>query len=133
MLVPSATSAAGSGGSLKIGVVLSGGQAPGGHNVICGLFGKPSSFLPLVGLHFYLLINGKPFLEKKKKTSDYLEQRTKGSTLYGFRGGPAGIMNSRYIFLTSDFVRPYRNQVRMICSWLAMKMSYFLHIINQLE
>lgn len=26
--------------SLKIGVVLSGGQAPGGHNVICGLFGE---------------------------------------------------------------------------------------------
>jgi len=25
---------------LKIGVVLSGGQAPGGHNVISGLFGK---------------------------------------------------------------------------------------------
>lgn len=25
---------------LKIGVVLSGGQAPGGHNVICGIFGK---------------------------------------------------------------------------------------------
>ena len=26
--------------SLKIGVVLSGGQAPGGHNVITGIFGK---------------------------------------------------------------------------------------------
>lgn len=25
--------------SLKIGVVLSGGQAPGGHNVISGIFG----------------------------------------------------------------------------------------------
>lgn len=24
---------------LRIGVVLSGGQAPGGHNVICGIFG----------------------------------------------------------------------------------------------
>ena len=29
-----------SGQKLKIGVVLSGGQAPGGHNVISGLFGK---------------------------------------------------------------------------------------------
>lgn len=28
---------------LKIGVVLSGGQAPGGHNVISGIFGE--SFL----------------------------------------------------------------------------------------
>lgn len=26
-------------GPVKIGVVLSGGQAPGGHNVICGIFG----------------------------------------------------------------------------------------------
>lgn len=26
--------------SLKIGVVLSGGQAPGGHNVISGIFGE---------------------------------------------------------------------------------------------
>ncbi|RLM92477.1 pyrophosphate--fructose 6-phosphate 1-phosphotransferase subunit beta [Panicum miliaceum] len=25
---------------LKVGVVLSGGQAPGGHNVICGIFGE---------------------------------------------------------------------------------------------
>lgn len=30
----------GSDKKLKIGVVLSGGQAPGGHNVICGIFGK---------------------------------------------------------------------------------------------
>lgn len=26
--------------NLKVGVVLSGGQAPGGHNVISGIFGK---------------------------------------------------------------------------------------------
>ncbi|XP_020549792.1 pyrophosphate--fructose 6-phosphate 1-phosphotransferase subunit beta-like [Sesamum indicum] len=47
---------------LKVGVVLSGGQAPGGHNVISGLLDK-----------------------------------TKGSTLYGFRGGPAGIMKCKYV------------------------------------
>ncbi|WZZ71813.1 hypothetical protein YC2023_083183 [Brassica napus] len=34
----SRASAASSGEKLKIGVVLSGGQAPGGHNVISGLF-----------------------------------------------------------------------------------------------
>ena len=33
-------SAAASGEKLKIDVVSSGGQAPGGHNVISGLFGK---------------------------------------------------------------------------------------------
>lgn len=41
---PSAMVVAGDSGkgeeSLKIGVVLSGGQAPGGHNVICGIFGE---------------------------------------------------------------------------------------------
>ncbi|XP_075516178.1 pyrophosphate--fructose 6-phosphate 1-phosphotransferase subunit beta-like [Primulina tabacum] len=73
--------------SLKIGVVLSGGQAPGGHNVISGLF-------------------------------DYLQDRTKGSKLYGFKGGPAGIMKCKYVQLTTDFVYPYRNQggFDMICS-----------------
>ncbi|KFK30957.1 hypothetical protein AALP_AA6G049400 [Arabis alpina] len=72
---------------LKIGVVLSGGQAPGGHNVICGIF-------------------------------DYLQEFAKGSSLFGFRGGPAGIMKGKYVELTSDFVHPYRNQggFDMICS-----------------
>ncbi|KAL9266874.1 Pyrophosphate--fructose 6-phosphate 1-phosphotransferase subunit beta-like protein [Drosera capensis] len=79
VLVPSET--AGSDQKLKIGVVLSGGQAPGGHNVICGIF-------------------------------DYLETRAKGSTIYGFRGGPAGIMKCKYVELTSDFVYPYRNQFK---------------------
>ena len=36
--------------SLKIGVVLSGGQAPGGHNVIAGIFGKD------LVLYFYQLM-----------------------------------------------------------------------------
>ncbi|KAL0334376.1 UNVERIFIED_CONTAM: Pyrophosphate--fructose 6-phosphate 1-phosphotransferase subunit beta [Sesamum angustifolium] len=73
--------------TLKVGVVLSGGQAPGGHNVISGLL-------------------------------DYLQDKTKGSTLYGFRGGPAGIMKCKYVVLTTDYVYPYRNQggFDMICS-----------------
>jgi hypothetical protein len=37
-LVPAAEPAATR--PLKVGVVLSGGQAPGGHNVICGIFGE---------------------------------------------------------------------------------------------
>ncbi|KAF5726466.1 pyrophosphate--fructose 6-phosphate 1-phosphotransferase subunit beta [Tripterygium wilfordii] len=73
--------------SLKIGVVLSGGQAPGGHNVISGIF-------------------------------DYLQQRAKGSTMYGFNGGPAGIMKCKFVELSSEFIYPYRNQggFDMICS-----------------
>ncbi|KAF3451776.1 hypothetical protein FNV43_RR07872 [Rhamnella rubrinervis] len=72
---------------LKIGVVLSGGQAPGGHNVISGIY-------------------------------DYLQDRAKGSTLYGFRGGPAGIMKCKYVELNSEYIYPYRNQggFDMICS-----------------
>ncbi|KAL6534664.1 hypothetical protein OROGR_013339 [Orobanche gracilis] len=87
MLVPGDASADVPNQSLKIGVVLSGGQAPGGHNVISGLF-------------------------------DYLQERIKGSTLYGFRGGPAGVMKCKYFELTKDFVYPYRNQggFDMICS-----------------
>lgn len=42
---------------------------------------------------------------------DYLQEYAKGSSLFGFRGGPAGIMKGKYIELTSEFVYPYRNQV----------------------
>ncbi|KAK8618272.1 hypothetical protein V6N13_132271 [Hibiscus sabdariffa] len=87
VLVPNGTDSLRSDLKLKIGVVLSGGQAPGGHNVISGIF-------------------------------DYLQDRTKGSILYGFKGGPAGIMKCKYIELTSDYIYPYRNQggFDMICS-----------------
>nr|KJB67274.1 hypothetical protein B456_010G184300 [Gossypium raimondii] len=79
MLVPNGVDNIGSDQKLKIGVVLSGGQAPGGHNVISGIF---------------------------------------GSTLYGFKGGPAGIMKGKYVELTADYIYPYRNQggFDMICS-----------------
>lgn len=41
-------------GPIKIGVVLSGGQAPGGHNVICGIFGV---FFSLdLDLLFFILV-----------------------------------------------------------------------------
>lgn len=64
---------------LTVGVVLSGGQAPGGHNVIAGLF-------------------------------DALQRIHPESKLYGFLGGPKGIVENKTIPLTSDQVRPYRNQ-----------------------
>ncbi|KAK6269086.1 hypothetical protein QUC31_013246 [Theobroma cacao] len=87
MLVPNGADSIGSDQKLKIGVVLSGGQAPGGHNVISGIF-------------------------------DYLQDCAKGSILYGFRGGPAGIMKCKYVELTADYIYPYRNQggFDMICS-----------------
>ncbi|XVF26108.1 hypothetical protein REPUB_Repub13aG0271400 [Reevesia pubescens] len=87
MLVPNGADSIPSDQKFKIGVVLSGGQAPGGHNVISGIF-------------------------------DYLQDRAKGSILYGFRGGPAGIMKCKYVELTADYIYPYRNQggFDMICS-----------------
>lgn len=121
MLVPSDTSAAASDQSLNIGVVLSGGQAPGGHNVISGLFGELFCF-DCSYYKFILLILFQVFLMLSLLSIDYLQERTKGSTLYGFRGGPAGIMNSKYVCLTSDLVYPYRNQVRFLHQlWLVTK------------
>ncbi|CAM8994963.1 unnamed protein product [Rhodiola kirilowii] len=87
VMVPSESGGLEAEQKLKIGVVLSGGQAPGGHNVISGIF-------------------------------DYLQQRTQGSIMYGFRGGPAGIMKCKYVELNPELIYPYRNQggFDMICS-----------------
>ena len=62
----------------NVGVILSGGQAPGGHNVIAGLF-------------------------------DGLKNANPQNKLYGFLGGPSGIIDGKYIELTSDIIDEYRN------------------------
>ena len=62
----------------NVGVILSGGQAPGGHNVICGLY-------------------------------DGIKALNKYCRLYGFLGGPAGLVKHRYIELTGDLIEQYRN------------------------
>ena len=62
----------------NIGVILSGGQAPGGHNVIAGLF-------------------------------DAMKQANPENKLYGFLGGPSGIIDGKYIELTKDIIDQYRN------------------------
>lgn len=33
--------------------------------------------------------------------------------MYGFKGGPAGIMKFKYVELTSDVINIYRNQVKL--------------------
>jgi len=63
---------------LKVGVILSGGQAPGGHNVIAGLF-------------------------------DGLKKGNPNSTLYGFKGGPSGLIDNKTLTLTSEIINEYRN------------------------
>ena len=107
LLVPNDSSSVQVNKNLKIGVVLSGGQAPGGHNVISGLFGKWRNN-NVVFLFKLLLISIYDFGE------DYLQDHAKGSTLYGFKGGPAGIMKCKYVELTAEFIYPYRNQVRFL-------------------
>lgn len=64
--------------AMNVGVILSGGQAPGGHNVISGLF-------------------------------DGLKALNKNNKLYGFLGGPSGLIEHKYIELTSDIIDDYRN------------------------
>ncbi len=64
--------------AFNVGVILSGGQAPGGHNVISGLF-------------------------------DGLKKINKDCKLYGFLGGPSGLVDHKYIELTSEIIDEYRN------------------------
>ena len=64
--------------AVNVGVILSGGQAPGGHNVIAGLF-------------------------------DGIKAMNKDSKLYGFLLGPAGLIDHKYIELTSVIIDEYRN------------------------
>ena len=63
---------------IKVGVILSGGQAPGGHNVIAGLF-------------------------------DGLKAMNKNSQLFGFLGGPSGLVDGKYFELTAKLIEEYRN------------------------
>lgn len=50
--------------------------------------------------------------------ADYLQDHAKGSTLYGFKGGPAGIMKCKYVQLTAELIYPYRNQVIFLKGFL---------------
>jgi len=63
---------------MNVGVILSGGQAPGGHNVICGLF-------------------------------DGIKKLNSDNRLYGFLLGPGGLVDHKYIELTTDIIDEYRN------------------------
>ncbi len=64
--------------AVHVGVILSGGQAPGGHNVIAGLF-------------------------------DGLKSLNANSKLYGFKGGPGGLVDNKYVEITTEFMAAYRN------------------------
>ena len=61
---------------INVGVILSGGQAPGGHNVISGIF-------------------------------DGIKTINADSKLYGFLGGPSGLVDHKYMELTAEIVDEY--------------------------
>ncbi|MBQ9855700.1 MAG: diphosphate--fructose-6-phosphate 1-phosphotransferase, partial [Clostridia bacterium] len=61
-----------------VGVILSGGQAPGGHNVVSGLY-------------------------------DALKATSKENELYGFKGGPSGLIDDDFIVFTDEYINQYRN------------------------
>jgi len=61
-----------------VGVILSGGQAPGGHNVICGLY-------------------------------DALKATDKDNVLFGFKGGPSGLLEDDYVIFDDEYINAYRN------------------------
>ncbi len=63
---------------VNVGVILSGGQAPGGHNVISGIF-------------------------------DGIKRIHPDSKLFGFLGGPGGLVKHEYVELTAEIVDEYRN------------------------
>lgn len=79
--LPVVTFESGSGNAtkaIKIGVILSGGQAPGGHNVIAGIY-------------------------------DGLKKLNPASELYGFLGGPSGLVDNAYIVFDDAKIDAYRN------------------------
>ncbi|MCQ2182715.1 MAG: diphosphate--fructose-6-phosphate 1-phosphotransferase [Bacteroidales bacterium] len=62
----------------NVGVILSGGQAPGGHNVISGIF-------------------------------DGIKALNPENKLYGFLMGPGGLVDHKYMEITSEIMDKYRN------------------------
>ena len=61
-----------------VGVILSGGQAPGGHNVVCGLY-------------------------------DALKATNPENVLYGFKGGPSGLIEDKYLIFDDEYINEFRN------------------------
>ena len=61
-----------------VGVILSGGQAPGGHNVVCGLY-------------------------------DALKATDSENVLYGFKGGPSGLLEDDYLIFDDEYIDQFRN------------------------
>ena len=69
---------AGEGKPVNVAVILSGGQAPGGHNVIAGIY-------------------------------DGIKSLNKASRMFGFKGGPSGLVDNDYVEITDEFMNAYRN------------------------
>ena len=72
------TGGAAEGKPVNVAVILSGGQAPGGHNVIAGIY-------------------------------DGIKSLNKASRMFGFKGGPSGLVDNDYVEITDEFMDAYRN------------------------
>ena len=63
---------------INVAIIFSGGQAPGGHNVVAGLHAA-------------------------------IKQMNSQSRLFGFIGGPSGLVENHYMELTEETVKHYLN------------------------
>ncbi|AHH12039.1 Pyrophosphate--fructose 6-phosphate 1-phosphotransferase [Borrelia hermsii YBT] len=63
---------------LNVGIILSGGPAPGGHNVVAGIF-------------------------------DAIKKSNQNSKIFGFKGGPSGLLEDKKIEITQYLIDSYRN------------------------
>lgn len=63
---------------IQVALVLSGGQAPGGHNVVAGLY-------------------------------DGLKKLNKKNRLFGYLGGPSGLLENKRVEITDALLKGYRN------------------------
>ncbi|KAG6584280.1 Pyrophosphate--fructose 6-phosphate 1-phosphotransferase subunit beta 1, partial [Cucurbita argyrosperma subsp. sororia] len=73
----------------------------------------PLGTLSLDGKEDYVSIDAAIAATLNNSNSRFnIHDHAKGSTLYGFKGGPAGIMKCKHVELTAEFIYPYRNRFK---------------------
>ena len=110
----SASAAAAAVRPMRLGVVLSGGQAPGGHNVIAGIFDYVKRYA--LDSRFCQLSHSWPTHSLSVVCTFCNIARfalfcsvSKDSTLIGFMDGPQGVYRGQYCEIDDNFMNGYRN------------------------
>ena len=93
--------------AINVGIILSGGQAPGGHNVISGLYDGVKSLNKDSKLYGFLM--GPGGHNVISGLFDGIKKLNKDSKLYGFILGPGGLVDHNYKELTDEIIDEYRN------------------------